>query len=148
MNDPADDVGFGDLFCQQFYYAIVDEDPVAGADVMGQTFEGYAALLGVAEDIPGGEGIGISVLDLDRFIVLELSQSHLRSLGVQHGGDGQTQLVPQAADHVEAALLRFVISVGKVEAGNVHAALHQIPQHVDRIRCGSYRADNFGFSHI
>ena len=147
MDNPADNVGFRNLFCQKLYHAVIDEDPVAGADVMGQPLEGNTALPCIAENLPGGQGVGIPILDLHRRILFKSAQPNLRPLGIQHGGDGKIQFLAQAAYHIEAALLGFIVSVGKVEACHIHAAFHQIPEHIDGVRCRAHCTNDFRFPH-
>ena len=80
--------------------------------------------------------------------VLKGSQANLRAFGIQHGSNRQIQFFAQGAQGVKAAFVFLVITVGKVEAGDVHAVLHQLAQNARLFGRRAHRAYDFSFTHI
>ena len=79
--------------------------------------------------------------------VLELTQTNLGTLGVQHTGNGQVQLLGQCAYLVIAALVLLVVAMRKVETRDVHAVLHQLAQNARLIGGRTHSTDDLGFTH-
>ena len=105
-------------------------------------------MLGGAEEILGG-GLGgdndlVAGVDLDLLVVLQQTGADLGALGVEQDAHGQAELLGDAADAVDAALVLLVGTVGEVEAGNVHASLDHLADLVVAVARGTHGADDLG----
>src|SRR5699024_9691309 len=93
--------------------AVVDEDLVAGFDVLGKPFErGGDQFLG-AGDVLGGDGEGIAFGQVVRAFG-EASEPDLRALQVhqdRHGAAGGLGGLPHSADHLGMGVLVAVAAV-------------------------------------
>ena len=132
--DRTDNVGVADL------------DPATGLDVVGQLLVSDGADFVRALYAAGGQGELLAGGQL-LHTVLELTQTNLGTLGVQHTGNGQIQLLGKGTHLVKAALMLLIVAVGKVETGNIHAIFHQLTQDPRLIGRRTHRADNFRFAH-
>ena len=144
--DGAGNIGIADFINAQLDQAVIQHDAAAGLDVVGQVLVGDGADLVGALDIAGGQGELLAGGQL-LHTVLELTQTNLGTLGVQHTGNGQIQLLGQCTHLVKAALMLLIVAVGKVETGNIHAIFHQLTQDPRLIGRRTHRADNFRFAH-
>ena len=93
--DGAVDIGILDALHHQFHQAVVDEDTAAGGDIAGQPGIGDGADGGVPHHLPGGDGEALPG-GKDRRAAFKIPEPYLRPLGVQQGGDGKFQFLPQA----------------------------------------------------
>ena len=144
--DGAGNIGIADFINAQLDQAVIQHDAAAGLDIVGQVLVGDGADLVGALDIAGGQGELLAGGQL-LHTVLELTQTNLGTLGVQHTGNGQIQLLGKGAHLVKAALMLLIVAVGKVETGNIHAIFHQLTQDPRLIGRRTHRADNFRFAH-
>ena len=127
--------------------AVIQQDAVTGLHVAGQVIirDGTAGL--VAFHFVGTKGELRTLLQLHG-AVFEALQPHLGALGVQHGGHGQVQLLPQGFQLVQPGLVTGMVAVGEVEAGHVHAGEQHLPQDALPVRGRSQGADDLCLSHI
>ena len=144
--DCADNVGVADLVNAQLDQTVVQHDPATGLDVVGQLFVSDGADFVRALYAAGGQGELLAGGQL-LHTVLELTQTNLGTLGVQHTGNGQVQLLGQCAYLVIAALVLLVVAMRKVETRDVHAVLHQLAQNARLIGGRTHSTDNLGFTH-
>ena len=145
--DGADDVGVAHFVDTQLDQTVVQHDTAASGNVAGQLFVGDRADLVGALDLAGSQGELLAGNQL-LYAVLEGAQADLRAFGIQHGSNWQVQLFAQGAQGVKTPLVLLVITVGKVETGNVHAILHQLAQNTWLFGRRAHRTDNFCFTHI
>ena len=143
----ADDLLAVNLLHQQIDEAVVHQDVVAGGDLLVEVQVGDGDLVGAALTVGGGEGKGVPLLELDAAVLKGLD-ADLGALGVQNGGHGETQLVPDVAELLELGEVALVGAVGEVEAGGVHAREDELADHVLVVHSGTEGTDNLGLSHI
>ena len=67
-----------------------------------------------------------------------------RSLQILKDRYGAILLGGDAAQPLDDCSVLLMGAMGEVQAGNIHAQPHQIPQRVLPIRCRAHRADDFG----
>ena len=144
--DRAGNVGVADFVNAQLDQAVVQHDPATGLDVVGQLFVSDGADFVRALYAAGGQGELLAGGQL-LHTVLELTQTNLGTLGVQHTGNGQVQLLGQCAYLVIAALVLLVVAMRKVETRDVHAVLHQLAQNARLIGGRTHSTDDLGFTH-
>ena len=144
--DRADNVCVADLVNAQLDQTVVQHDPATGLDVVGQLLVSDGADFVRALYAAGGQGELLAGGQL-LHTVLELTQTNLGTLGVQHTGNGQIQFLGKGTHLVKAALMLLIVAVGKVETGNIHAIFHQLTQDPRLIGRRTHRADNFRFAH-
>ena len=125
---------------------VVDENRIARAQLLCKVFIAHGDNRGASLHVAGSKGEKISVVDMD-LAVFECAGPVLGSLGVEHDGNGQIQLLTDLFDHVDLCQLLFVRAVGKIEAGNVDARLAHGGKN-SRVTAGrTDGSDNFCFSH-
>lgn len=93
-------VGSGDA---QFDGAVVEQDGVPPAHVLGEAGEGDRGARLVPLALVGGQREMAARVQFG-LPALEDAETDLRALGVEQGGDGQAQLFAQAADRSKVAL--------------------------------------------
>ena len=143
----AADLGALDRADLKDHEAVVDEDPVAGREVVGQPPVADRDDALVPDHVlPGGEGEVRPVLQRD-LPVAEGADAVLRSLGVEHDGDGEIQLFPHGLDHVDLLLVLLVRAVGEVEARHVQARPAHGPEDGGVFARGADGADDLGLTH-
>ena len=142
----AGDVGVGELGDGQADEAVRQQHGAAHRKVTGQVLVGDGANFVGALHIPGGEGEGLAGHQLG-LAAGELLQTNFRALGVQQGGHGLVQLLAQALEGVQPALVLLMGAVRKVEASNIHAAQDHIPKYIFPVRGRAQGAHDFGFAH-
>ena len=142
----AADIRVGGVQDRHAHQSVVQQNGVAGLHVAGQIVIGDGAARLVAHHLPGGQRelrIGLEF----HGAVREGLQPDLRPLGVQHGGNGQIQLLAQGLQRVQSGLVAFMGAVGKIETSHVHARQRHLPQDALSIRGGAQRAHDFRLSH-
>ena len=142
----ADDVGVVHGLDLQLDQAVVQHDGTVRLHVHGQILVGDGADLVGALHIAGGQGKGLAGNQILN-AVLKVLQADLGTLGVQQCGHGLTQLLAQSLQLFKAAQMLLVGTVGKIEAGHVHAVGDQIAQHAFLIGGRAKGANNFRLSH-
>ena len=126
--------------------AVSDEDRAVDLDAGGQRLV-RAGDLGVValEGVVGGDLQLLVYFELDGLVVLQQAGADLGALRVEHLGDGvagtQLEGLVQEGDEFAVGL---VITVGEVEAGNVHAGVDHLAELFDALASGAERADNLG----
>ena len=123
----ADHVGVGSFLHLEDQQTVVHQHPVAALEVIGQPGIADGDVVLVALLLPGGKGEGIPLPDLD-LPVFKGADAILRTLGVQHNGNGQAQLLPHALDELDLLTVLLVGAMGKVQPGHIHARLTQAGQ--------------------
>ena len=144
--DRADNVCVANLVNAQLDQTVVQHDPATGLDIVGQFLVSDGADFVRALYAAGGQGELLAGGQL-LHTVLELTQTNLGTLGIQHTGNGQIQLLGKGTHLVKAALMFLIVTVGEVETGNIHAIFHQLTQDPRLIGRRTHRADNFRFAH-
>ena len=117
----GDDIVAFDRFDPEADEAVGEQDGVAGGDFPGQAGMVDGNDAAVAEHLATGEDEPLAGGEGD-FAGGEFAEAHLRALGVEHEGDRHADLLGGGADEDDAAGVIFVAAVGKIEAGDVHAA--------------------------
>ena len=72
----------------------------------------------------------------------------LGAFGVQNGGHGNAQTVPDVLEAGQGGKVGLMGSVGEIEACGVHAVDDQRLQHLLAVAGRAEGTDDFGFSHI
>ena len=106
------------------HQAVVNEDGAAGLHIPGQILVADADAGFIAHHVLGGQGEQLPGVQ-GNAVFPKGANADLRALGVQHGGHGQPQFLPQAAYLLVALEVVFTGVVGKVEPGHVHTRQHQ-----------------------
>ena len=146
VHNGAADLGVGRLLHVEGKLAVVHEQHIAALHVGRKLGIVHKALFGAAGRFHGGEGIRLPGNDLDRRV--EQPETDLGTLGVEHDGGGELQLVAylaEAGDHFGVA---FVRAVGEVHAGNVQPGEKKLTHDLFAAAGGSDGADDLGSSHI
>ena len=142
----ADDVGIGHMFDVQLDQAVVKHDAAAGLYVVGQLFIGDGADLVRALHRAGGQGELLAGHEL-LGAVFEHTGADLGALCVEHRGHGHAQLGAQGLERFQAAQVLRMVSVGEVEAGDVHAVLDQLAQNALAVGSRAKGANDLCFTH-
>ena len=132
--------------------AVVDEDDVASLAVLGQSLEGGGDALLVAHDVVGGDGELVTNLEVDLAVrlslgLLEQAGTDLRALQVGQGCHVEPELFRNRANQVKTLLVFGVVAVAHVEAGDVHASLHELLHGVVAGHSGSKGVHNLSSTH-
>jgi hypothetical protein len=124
--------------------AVVHIDGRARADLArkGLVADGEA-LLGRFDGLGGDDDL-VSGGEVDGLVVLGEAGANLGSLGVDHDGHGDAQLVGDATDALDVVAVVLVGAVAEVEACNRHARTYHLAQDVIVLRCGAQGAYDFG----
>ncbi len=146
LDDAGVDAGAVDRGDEEGDAAVVDEDAVAGGEVVGEVRVGGAALVAVAFDGLGGDGEVVAAFE-EYGAFAEAAEADLRALKVREDADGAVGLVGGLADVGVALLVFGVGAVAEVEAGHVHAGLGKGLDLVVRGGGGSQGADDSGSAH-
>lgn len=117
-------VGVGDLDRAEHDLAVVDEQDVAGSHVSGQPVVGGPDDRVVAVDRAGRDGEALAGAQRDR-TAGEATGADLGALEVDEDADGSAGRVAGGADVAVDLLVHGVVTVGEVEAGDVHAGVDE-----------------------
>ena len=79
-------------------------------------------------------------------LVLKVTQTDFRPLGVQQDGDALSGLLDDLTDRLDAASVFLIIPVRKVQTDDVHAGVDQLAHHFLALGSRSDRTDDFRFS--
>ena len=120
----------------QGHQAVVDEDLLAGLELLVELFIGHGDMGAVPHLVPGGEGEGVAGLQTDGFLG-EGPDADLRPLGVQNGGHGTPHGVPDGLEQGEPLQVLLVAPVGEVEPGRVHPGADQGADHLLAVHGGA-----------
>ena len=137
-------VGLDDL---DAHLAVVDQEEVAGGDVLGQALEGRAADVLVADDVFGGDLEDVTLGELVGSI-LELAEADLRALQVDEHGDGLARVVGRLADVLVDGLVHVIAAVAQVHPADVHAGVDDRPDFLIARHCRAECCDDFRASHV
>ena len=142
----AANLGVGRLFHAEGEIAVVHEKRIAALHVGGQLGIVHETLFGGAGRFHGGEGVCLTGNDLDRLI--KETETDLRTLGVEHHGGGELQLIAylaKARDHFGVAL---VGAVGEVHAGDVQPGEQELAHDLFAAAGGTDGANDLCSAHI
>jgi len=114
-------VGVDDL---DAHIAVVDQQEIAGLDVLGKALERGAADLAVADDVLGGDLEDVTDLELVR-AVLEAAETDLRPLQVDQHGDGSTRVLSGTTHVGVVGIVHGVVAVAEVQTGDVDPRVDQ-----------------------
>ena len=148
VDNAADDIGLGDLFCNELNNTVVDEYTSTDADVARELAEADASDLGSAGNVLSSESICVAVMNLNRLIIDKFAETYLRALCIEQSRNGEVELLSEALYLAEALLMGLVVAVGKVKASNVHACEHELAHNIFVICSRTYSAYYLGFSHV
>ena len=143
---PAQGVAALQLLHAENHQTVVDHDGVADLQIVDEALigDGHPSL--ISDDILGGEGKHVAVLERDLF-VFESFDAVFRPLGVEHDRNGQLQLLPNPLDQVDFLLVLLVRAVRKIEARDIHARQAHLRQGFLVFAGRPDGADNFRFPH-
>ena len=142
----ADDFSVLDAVHPDGHQAVVNENLLAGGQLLVELGVGNGHPALVAHHLLGGQGEGVSRLQGDGFR-LKAFDADLRPLGVQNGGHRAAHGVPDAFQHVHPFQVLGVTAVGKIEPGRVHAGADEGADQLLVIHCGAQGTDDFCSSH-
>ena len=137
----------GNLLHPDGHQTVVNEDLLAGGQLLMQLGVGDGDPGPVPHHIVGGQGKGVPRLQSDGFGVKALD-TDLRALGVQNGGNRAAHSVPDGLEAVQPGQMLRVAAVGKVEPGGVHAGADEGAEHILAVHGGTQGADDLGLSHV
>ena len=146
VHNGAADLGVGRLLHAEGELAVIHQEHIAALHVGGQLGIVHEALFGGAGRFHGGEGVCLTGNDLDRLI--EETETDLRTLGVEHYGGGELQLIAhlaEARDHLGVAL---VGAVGEVHAGDVQPGEQELAHDLFAAAGGADGANDLCSAHI
>ncbi|MNP35976.1 hypothetical protein D3C76_1293320 [compost metagenome] len=113
---------------------------------MGQLLVGdLDAVLG-AEHFLGGQNHGFTWYQL-RVVRSHFADANFRTFDVEQDGNILVQLFGCFPDAADALRVLVQLSVGEVQAGDVHTGLDQLPEHFGAFAGGTDGADDFSFAH-
>ena len=144
--DPAPGIAALQLLHPENDQAVVDHDGVAHLQVL------YEALIGdgnpglISHHIVGGKGKHIPIVKGDPLICKGFDPV-LRSLGVQHNGNGELQLLPDLPDQIDFLLMLLVRAMRKIQARHIHARQTHLSQGLLIFTGRPNGADDFRFPH-
>ena len=120
----ADDGFLGHFLHAHADKTVVNQDGVAGLDVLGQVLIRNAAAFLGAHAFVGIQCEILSIFQRDA-AALKVSGTDFRTFGIEHGGDGQTQIFTHADNLFEANQVFFMVGVTEIEACHIHACTHK-----------------------
>ena len=126
--------------------SVVEEDGVTGLQVVDQARIGDGHLRLTAFHVPGGEGEGISILQRN-FPLGKGLDAELRTLGVEHNGDGKPQRFAHLFDGVHFFQMFLVTAMGKVKPSHIHTGLAQFGQYFLTLAGGTNGTNDFCLTH-
>ena len=145
-HDLAADLRIGTLEHPEDHQAVVDQHRVADFQFLGEVLVGDGDALAVAEDVFGGKGEMLALVEHDA-AVREAAGAVFGALGVQHDGDGHVQLLAHALDELDLFQMFLVRAVGEVEPRHVHARHTHLGKRIFIVTGRADGADDLCFSH-
>ncbi|MPM86310.1 hypothetical protein SDC9_133399 [bioreactor metagenome] len=143
---PAADIPVLDLQHGEADQSVVQQNRAAYRHVAGEIPVGNGANVLVSQNLPGGEGKFLALLQF-RSAVLEVPQADLRALCIQHGGHRQVHFSAQLLHHVQPLFMFGVAAVGKIEPRHIQSGLQHGAQSFLAVGGGAKRADDLCLSH-
>ena len=129
------------------YSSVIDKNMIAGTELTRQPVICDCGRGGAAfHAAVGGEHKLAALLKL-RLASLKITKPDFRPLCIEHNGSRNLKPVSDASEQIKHFLMRFMISVRKVETSDIHSCLEHILNRLSGVRCGTESADNFCFSH-
>ena len=128
------------------HLAVVDQEEIAGLDVVGQALERRAHEVARAHDVVGGDPQDVAHGEVVR-AVAELSEADLRALQVDEDRDGAAGVLRGLAHIGETDLVLGVVAVAQVHAGHVDAGIDDRADHLVRLGGGAQGGDDLRASH-
>lgn len=124
--DEAVDLGAFGLYDLQTDQTVIDQDDATGLHILGKLLVGdLDAVLG-AEHFLGGQNHGFTRYQL-RVVRGHFADANFRTFDVEQDGNVLVQLLGCFPDAADALRVLVQLSVGEVQAGDVHACLDQPP---------------------
>ena len=124
VQDLRHDILALDFLYGQAYQAIRQQDGVARLYFLVQCLVADRGMMLITRGICIGQDELLALGQLN-LAVLERAQAHLRPLGVKQQCHDAIGMACRIANHLDAACMLRVISVGEIKAGTVHAILNQ-----------------------
>src|SRR5690606_34451106 len=128
----AADIRSGDLEYLDGDPTVVDEQPVAGADLLRQPRVGAGDPGTRTRNVLTSDDDAVTGVPLDR-ACFEPAQADLRSLEVGEDADWPVRLLRRLAYPVDAPLVLVVVSVAEVQPSDVHARRHELTDAVKAV---------------
>ncbi|CAJ1800959.1 hypothetical protein LMCDFJHI_01359 [Aeromonas salmonicida] len=145
----TDDFTLGDFDHIHADQAVIHQDAIADAQVVGETGIGHGHFVFVANDgLVGGEGEGLASDQGNVVAAFQLDGTDFRTLGVEQYGCVLAGFGHDSAQVVDTTTVLGVIAVGEVQAHDVHAGIQHFSQHFFGFGLGTYGADDFGLFHV
>jgi hypothetical protein len=126
--------------------AVVDQDPVTGPDVCGQTLVGRRGDVGVAVDVLGGDGELAARLEQDG-PAREGTQADLGALQVDQHTHAMPAVIGGGPDQPIDLLVVAVGAVAEVEPRDIHAGVNERAHSLRALCRRPERADDLGSAH-
>ena len=127
---------------------VIDQDKGALLDLGGQSQVVEGDVLSGAVEILGrglsGDDDLIAGLDGNLLAIDQKAGADLGALGVEQDADGQTELLGNTTDALDATVVLVVGSVREVKTGDVHARLDHLADGLVAIAGGTHGAYNLG----
>ena len=147
VEHPAYNVCIGNAQHRQLHQSVIDQYPAARLDIMHQFFIGNGNFCFVSLDLICSQCKRLALFQQHLLVILEVPQTNLRPLGIQHGCHRQIQFFPDFLYNFQPAQLFLMVAVGEIKTGNVHALQHQLADHLLALTCRSQCTYDFCFSH-
>ena len=145
----ADDFTLGDFDDVQTDQAVIHQDAVADAQVVGEAGVGHGDFVFVANHcLVGGEGEGLAGDQRDIVATFQLHGTDFRTLGIQQDGCVLAGLGHHFTQVADTGAVLFVITVREVQAHDVHAGVEHLAEHFFGFGLGTDGADDFGLFHV
>ena len=145
VDDGTFDPVRADLLHLQFDKAVIDQDAASLLHVLRKILVINKSLFPVSFHLLRGQRKFLTLLQ-HYLAVLEISQTDLRTSGIQKCCYRKIQFPSDLHDSVEFCFVLFMCSVGKVKPRDIHTGLHQLFQHFLTLAGRSDGADDFCFS--
>ena len=126
--------------------SIINQDGISRLHIFVKLFISNAYYLCISNNIFRSKNKCLSFFQLD-FAALNISNTDLRSLGIQECCHRESQFFPEFFHHIQSFFLFLMASMGKIHSRHGHSFQHQLAQYVLIISCRSQCTYNFCLSH-
>ena len=145
-HDPTGHVRVGHLLHLQLQKPVVQKEPIARPNILGQVGVGGCDLVFVAVHLTGGQGEALA-LPQHRRAAGDGPHPQPRPLQILEHGYLLALLMSQATDEGQASSVGVVVAVREVEAGHVHPGSDHLPHDLLGFRGWAEGADDLGARH-
>ena len=127
----------------QLHVSIIQQDPLAGAHILGQTGIGGGKEAVLSQHIAGGDGHLRAGLQVHR-AVFHQAGADLGALQIAQDGNSEGPVRRLFPDNGDEFRLFLLSAVRKIQPEHIHAAVHQGADHVAVFRSRPQGSDNLG----